>query len=51
MEQFLVFQLPICVDKCISSEKLKEDVPVTKNRQYSREQMLCIAAKVILKVI
>ncbi|OZC06512.1 hypothetical protein X798_06500 [Onchocerca flexuosa] len=41
--------LPICVDKCISSEKLKKDVPVTRNRRYSREQILCIAAKLELE--
>ncbi|CAG9539807.1 unnamed protein product [Cercopithifilaria johnstoni] len=44
-----LLDLPTCVDKCISSEKLKEDVPVTRNRRYSREQMLCIAAKLELE--
>ncbi|VDK85103.1 unnamed protein product [Onchocerca ochengi] len=44
-----LLDLPICVDKCISSEKLKKDVPVTRNRRYSREQMLCIAAKLELE--
>ncbi|MCP9265071.1 DIS3-like exonuclease 2 [Dirofilaria immitis] len=44
-----LLDLPICFDKCISSEKLKKDVPVTKNRRYSREQMLCIAAKLELE--
>uniref|UniRef100_A0A0R3RSF8 DIS3-like exonuclease 2 n=1 Tax=Elaeophora elaphi TaxID=1147741 RepID=A0A0R3RSF8_9BILA len=44
-----LLDLPTCIDKCISSEKLKEDVPVTKNRRYNREQMLCIAAKLELE--
>ncbi|KAL3991038.1 RNB domain family protein [Acanthocheilonema viteae] len=44
-----LLDLPTRVDKCISSEKLKEDVPITRNRQYSREQMLCIAAKLELE--
>ncbi|VDP19320.1 unnamed protein product, partial [Onchocerca flexuosa] len=44
-----LLDLPICVDKCISSEKLKKDVPVTRNRRYSREQILCIAAKLELE--
>nr|CTP80735.1 BMA-DISL-2 [Brugia malayi] len=44
-----LLDLPACVGKCISSGKMKEDVPVTSNRRYSREQMLCIAAKLELE--
>ncbi|VDN21763.1 unnamed protein product [Gongylonema pulchrum] len=40
-----LLDLPVSVEKCVSSEQLKQDVPVTRNRKYSREQMLCIGAK------
>ncbi|VDN00888.1 unnamed protein product [Thelazia callipaeda] len=44
-----LLDLPTCVDKCVSIKEMKESVPLTTNRQYSREQMLCIAAKLELK--
>ncbi|VDM40534.1 unnamed protein product [Toxocara canis] len=43
-----LLDLPVSVEKCVSSEQLKVDVPVPSNKRYTREQVLCIAAKMEL---
>uniref|UniRef100_A0A915A718 DIS3-like exonuclease 2 n=1 Tax=Parascaris univalens TaxID=6257 RepID=A0A915A718_PARUN len=43
-----LLDLPVSVEKCVSSEQLKVEVPVPSNRRYTREQVLCIAAKMEL---